>query len=117
MHTLIDIFHVISCIGLIIIIVCQTTKSEGTSGATGLGWGTIGGKSQAALNMPVGIERILNPLTHWFAVTMFVTAILNDIPENLLPRVLPFAIPIYIIALVGAQRLTDWMKSRAGTAK
>ncbi|MBI3921078.1 MAG: preprotein translocase subunit SecG [Armatimonadetes bacterium] len=112
MAIVVEWVHVISCIGLVAVIMFQVTKSEGGGG--GLGWGTIGGKATSSLNIPVGVERILQPLTFWCAVTFLVSATLNSVDEKKLGTVLTVVGPLYIIAMVWGRQLGAWIKKHFG---
>jgi len=112
--TVITILHIISCVGLVAVIMLQTTKSEGSSGGAGLGWGTIGGKSSASVNVPVGIERILQPLTTWLALTFFVTAILNAVDGERFTATLSVLGPLYIVAMIWGPKALRWLQKAFG---
>ena len=114
LQTLVDILHVIACIGLITVIMLQVTKSEGSSGAAGLGWGTIGGKSSASVNVPVGLERILQPLTTWLALTFFATACLNALPNEKFHQALWIVAPLYVAAMIWGGKMLQWMRRALG---
>ena len=111
---LIDIVSMIAAVGLIVVIMLQVTKSEGSSGAAGLGWGTIGGKSSASVNVPVGVERILQPLTAWLALTFYVTAFLKAIPGPKLGPVLGVVGPLYIASMIWGRKALDWLNKAFG---
>lgn len=112
MTVFIEWIHAISCIGLIVVIMFQVTKSEGGSG--GLGWGTIGGKASSSLNVSVGVERILNPLTFWCAVTFLVTALLHSIDAQRLGPALIVIVPVYITLIIFGKQILAWVKKAFG---
>jgi len=112
MGTFIEIVHLLACIGLIVVIMFQTTKSEGGTG--GMGWGTIGGKATSSLDALVGMDRILKPLTFWLAITFLVTAILNGTDEKKLGTMLTVIGPLYFIAMVWGRQMLAWLKKALG---
>ena len=117
MTTVIDILHILACVGLIVIIMMQVTKSEGSMGSSGLGWGTIGGKTSASVNVPVGVERILQPLTTWLALTFMVTACLNAmprIPEARYNSAVSVIGGLYIVSLIWGRKAADWLRRAFG---
>lgn len=117
MPLVIDILHIVACVGLIVIIMMQVTKSEGSMGTAGLGWGTIGGKTTAAMNVPVGVERILQPLTTWLAITFMVTACLNAIPkvpEARYNSAVSIIGGLWIVALIWGRKASDWLRRAFG---
>ncbi len=60
MHTLLLILQVLCALFLIVLVMSQTTKSEGLSG-------TIGGQSQSSLRFRPGFEEKLSSITKWTA--------------------------------------------------
>jgi protein translocase SecG subunit len=111
---IIDILHIVACIGLIVVIMLQVTKSEGSSGGAGLGWGTIGGKSSASVNIPVGVERILQPLTTWLALTFLVTALLKAVPGPKLAGTTSIVGPLYLAAMIWGRKALDGLRRAFG---
>jgi len=111
---IIDILHIIACVGLIVVIMLQVTKSEGSSGGAGLGWGTIGGKSSASVNIPVGVERILQPLTTWLALTFLVTACLKAVPAPKLAGATSIIGPLYFAAMIWGRKAMDGLRRAFG---
>lgn len=117
MPIVIDVLHVIACVGLIAVIMLQVTKSEGSSGGAGLGWGTIGGKSTASVNVPVGVERILQPLTTWLALTFLVTAALNavpPVPEARYNSAVSVLGGLYLVSLIWGRKAVVWLRRAFG---
>lgn len=112
MAFIVDLLHIVACLGLIAVIMFQTTKSEGSGGA--LGWGTIGGKASASIHMPVGLERYLQPITFWLAVTFLVTSILTALPAARMGRMLTFIGPAYIILLVYGRQFAARLRKALG---
>lgn len=73
-----QVLQVIAAILLIVAIMFQTTKSESSGGMSGMGWGTIGGKSSSSLGR-WGLEENLNRITTWVAVAFMVISLLTAI--------------------------------------
>jgi protein translocase SecG subunit len=69
----------VSAIALILIIAIQTTKSE--QGATGMGWGTIGGQASSSVHK-FGLDAQLTRVTTWIAGAFFVLSFLGAFLEN-----------------------------------
>ena len=61
--------QVVAAIGMIIVILMQTTKSEGLSG-------TIGGKATTTFRGKPGTEEKLSQYTKWTAITFMVASAL-----------------------------------------
>ena len=76
MITVFTILQIICAIGLIAAILLQTTKSEQSSGTSGMGWGTIGGKSSSSIRTRWGIEEHLNRITMWVAISFMVVSLI-----------------------------------------
>lgn len=112
MATVIEWLQIISSIGLTAVIMFQVTKSEGSAG--GMGWGTIGGKASSSLNVSVGVERILNPLTFWLAVTWLMSAMLHSVDDKKLGVMLTVVGPIYIISLIWGRQILTRIKKAFG---
>ncbi|MBE9566203.1 MAG: preprotein translocase subunit SecG [Proteobacteria bacterium] len=64
------ILQVIAALTLIILTAVTQTKSEG-SGGSGMGWGTIGGKSSSSI---AGLEDQLGRLTMYAAIVFLVVS-------------------------------------------
>jgi len=73
-----QILQVIFAILLIVAIMFQTTKSESSGGMSGMGWGSIGGKSSSTLGR-WGMDEHLNRLTTWIAGAFMVISLLTAI--------------------------------------
>jgi preprotein translocase subunit SecG len=71
MHTFLIILLVIDCIGLIGVVLLQSSKSAGLSGAISGGAETLFGKQKAR-----GIDLVLHRITIVLAVLFFVLTIL-----------------------------------------
>lgn len=68
MGTVFLVLQMMAAVAMITAILLQTTKSEQSSGTTGMGWGIIGGKSTSSIRTRWGIEEHLNRITTWVAV-------------------------------------------------
>jgi len=79
MVTLLMIIQAIAAVGMITMILIQTTKSEQSSGSSGMGWGVIGGKSTSSIRTRWGVEEHLNRITTWIAVGFLVFSALASI--------------------------------------
>ena len=71
-----QILQIIAALGLITLTAVTTTKSE--QGASGLGWGTIGGKSSSSISR-WGLEEHLDRITTVVAVTFLGISLLTAI--------------------------------------
>ena len=63
------ILQFLSSLVLIVLVISQTTKSEGLTG-------TIGGKSSSSFRGKPGIDDMLSNLTKWSAIAFMVSSIL-----------------------------------------
>ena len=69
LKTILAAIQIIAAIGLIAIVMSQSTKSEGLSG-------TIGGKAESAFRGKPGAEERLGEITKWAAIGFLVTSAL-----------------------------------------
>lgn len=65
LKTLVMIMQILVCLGLLGIVMSQSTKSEGLSG-------TIGGKSESAFRGKPGSDERLHEYTKWLAIGFMV---------------------------------------------
>ena len=65
MGTFLLILQILAALVFVILMAVQTDKAE-QSGVMGLGG--QGGRSMGAIDMPVGAERILKPMSKWVAM-------------------------------------------------
>ena len=72
--------QIVSAIGLIILVMSQTTKSEGLTG-------TIGGKSSATFRGKPGLDDKLADLTKWCAIAFMATSALVHFVSSAKPGV------------------------------
>jgi protein translocase SecG subunit len=77
MSLVLQIIQAIISIILIVAIMFQTTKSEAGAGMSGMGWGSIGGKSQSSLGGHWGSEEHIGQITTWVAVGFIVVSFLT----------------------------------------
>lgn len=76
MLTVLFALQVVAAAAMIAMTLLQTTKSEGSTGTTGMGWGTIGGKTSATIRTRWGIEAYLNRITMYVAASFIILSIL-----------------------------------------
>jgi len=79
MGTVFLILQMVAAVAMITAILLQTTKSEQSSGTTGMGWGVIGGKSTASIRTRWGVEEHLNRITTCVAVAFLLFSILASV--------------------------------------
>ena len=68
-RTVLTVVWMLSAVGLIVLVMSQTTKSEGLSG-------TIGGKTSSSFRGKPGIDDKLSDLTKWCAIAFMVASAL-----------------------------------------
>jgi len=71
--------QIIASLAMITAILLQTTKSEQSSGTTGMGWGVIGGKSTSSIKTRWGVEEHLNRITMWIAIAFLALSLFASI--------------------------------------
>lgn len=86
LHTLILIVQVITALALVVLMAVQTDKAEQGGGGV-MGLGAAGGRTSGNVNMAVGAERILKPMTIWAAFGFIASSILSAIPATKLSGV------------------------------
>jgi len=69
----------IAAVAIITAILLQTTKSEQSSGSSGMGWGVIGGKSTSSIRTRWGVEEHLNRITMWVAIAFLALSLLASV--------------------------------------
>ncbi len=92
----ISIIQIVSCLTLVVLMAIQTDKAEQGGGGV-MGLGAAGGRTSGNINLPVGAERILKPLTVWTAIGFLASSILNAIPKVTFVHVLV----IFAVYLLG----------------
>ncbi len=97
--------QVISTLLLIVLMAVQTDKAEQGGGGV-MGLGAASGRTSGNINLPVGAERILKPLTAWAAFGFLASSILNAIPDDVLTigHVLVVLV-IYVIGMLFGSRI------------
>jgi len=70
MLVLFQVLQIVAALGLITLTAVTTTKSE-QSGSSGMGWGTIGGRSSSSI---AGLEDQLGRITMYVAVAFLVVS-------------------------------------------
>lgn len=73
MSTLLLILQIVSALIFIVLMAVQTDKNE-QSGVMGLG--AQGGRMSGSIDMPVGAERILKPMSKWTAIGFLFSSVL-----------------------------------------
>ena len=79
MTTLLILFQGASALLFVVLMAVQTDKAE-QGGVMGIG--AQGGRLNGAIDMPVGAERILKPLSKWTAVAFLFLSCLTAISGN-----------------------------------
>jgi protein translocase SecG subunit len=95
-HLFITIVQVILAIVLIVLMAIQTEKAQ-PGGVMGLG--ATGGRMSGAIDLPVGAERILKPLTRWVAGGFLGASVLAAVP-NLQWWALLAGIALYVFLMM-----------------
>jgi preprotein translocase subunit SecG len=89
------VFQVIAALIFVVLMAVQTDKAE-QSGVMGLGG--QGGRNMGSIDMPVGAERILKPMSKWVAIGfLFLSAMASMNGEGVLQWWhFPIAIALYL---------------------
>lgn len=96
MSTLVAILQVLCALGVVVLLATQTSKAE-QGGVMGLG--AAGGRGASDVDMLVGAERILKPLTKWLAIGFLFLSLLRAIPNvNIIHFLVLLA--IYAVAML-----------------
>jgi protein translocase SecG subunit len=98
LHTLITIVQIVTALILVVLMAVQTDKAEQGGGGV-MGLGAAGGRTSGNVNMAVGAERILKPLTVWSAFGFIASSILSAIPADKLQAV--HVLGVLVLYLVG----------------
>ena len=96
MSTLVAILQVLCAIGIVVLLAIQTSKAE-QGGVMGLG--AAGGRGASDVDMLVGAERILKPLTKWLAIGFLFLSLLRAIPNVSIVHFLAL-LAIYAVAML-----------------
>ena len=97
------VLQIVSTVGLVILMAIQTDKAEQGGGGV-MGLGAASGRSSGNINMSVGAERILKPLTVWMAVGFLFSSALNALPNKGWPQLVG-AIVLYALVMLFGGRL------------
>jgi protein translocase SecG subunit len=99
LHTICTVIQIISALVLVVLMAVQTEKAQQGGGVMGLGG--AGGRSTGTIDMAVGAERILKPLTKWTCGAFFTFSILAAVQKANLTFVhVIAAIVLYILAML-----------------
>jgi preprotein translocase subunit SecG len=97
-HILSIIIQAICALALVVLMAIQTDKAE-QGGVMGIGG--AGGRDAGEIDMAVGPERILKPLTRWIAGGFVTSSILAAIPAAKINFVyVAIAIALYVVAML-----------------
>lgn len=113
MHNFVIVLQALCAVGVIILMAIQTDKAE-QGGVMGIG--ASGGNSAGEIDMSVGAERILKPLTKWMVGGFLASSILGAIKSDTLTfwHVLGGAAIFAVLMLFGGpiwQTVTGMKKS------
>ena len=97
------ILQIVTTVTLIVLMAIQTDKAEQGGGGV-MGLGAASGRSSGNINMSVGAERILKPLTVWMAVGFLFSSLLNALPTKTWIH-LVVAIVIYVLIMTFGGRV------------
>ena len=98
MEIFITIVQVITALALIVLLAVQTDKAEQGGGGV-MGLGATGGRTSSNIDLPVGVERILKPLTAWVAIGFLASSILNAISGVTFVHVI-IVLVVYVLAMI-----------------
>ena len=100
MEIVISVVQIITALLLIVLLAIQTDKAEQSGGGV-MGLGATGGRTSSNIDLPVGVERILKPLTAWTAIGLLASSVLNAIPDDVLTFVhVLVVLVIYVLAML-----------------
>jgi preprotein translocase subunit SecG len=99
MGTFLLVLQVIAALVFVILMAVQTDKAE-QSGVMGLGG--QGGRNMGSIEMPVGAERILKPMSKWVAVAFLFLSSLAAIngEDKLAWYHFPIALALYLAIML-----------------
>ena len=98
MSTIVLIFQIITALSLIVLMAVQTDKAE-QGGVMGIG--AAGGRSSSDIDVAVGPERILKPLTKWMAIGFLFSSVLSAVPNVTYIHILVIVALYLVIMLFG----------------
>jgi preprotein translocase subunit SecG len=102
--TILLILQVLAATIFVILMAVQTDKAQ-QSGVMGLGG--QGGRNMGDIEMPVGAERILKPMSKWTAVAFLILSTLSAMhaEDKLQWWYLPFALVAYLAIMLYGDRV------------
>lgn len=103
MNTVAFILQIVAALTLVVLLAIQTDKTEQSGGVMGLG--AAGGRTSSGVELAVGKERILKPLTVWVAVGFLCSSMFNAIPaDKQTPATFAIIFAVYLfVMLVGGK--------------
>jgi protein translocase SecG subunit len=104
LHTFIFTLQIILTIALVVLMAVQDDKTDQAGGGV-MGLGAAGGRTAGNIDLTVGAERILKPVTKWVAIGFLATSILNAVPQgNLKFSTVAIVTVIYLIIMLFGDR-------------
>ena len=98
LHTFVNIVQGLCALGVIILMAVQTDKAE-QGGVMGLG--ASGGRNAGEIDLAVGPERILKPLTKWLCGGFLASSIVAAMdPAILTPWHILGGIALFVVAMM-----------------
>ena len=106
MGTFLLILQILAAVVFVTLMAIQTDKAE-QSGVMGLGG--QGGRSMGAIDMPVGAERILKPMSKWVAVAfLFLSSMAAMNGHGTLQWYhFPIALALYVVVMTSGNKLWE----------
>ena len=102
MQTAVFIIQVIAALILVALLAIQTDKTEQSGGVMGIGG--AGGRATGGVELAVGAERILKPLTTWIAVGFLFSSMMNAMPGGPTPTTFAIFAAVYLfVMLIGGK--------------
>jgi preprotein translocase subunit SecG len=111
-HNIAFILQIITTLLLVVLMAIQTDKAEQGGGGV-MGLGAAGGRTSGSINLPVGAERILKPLTVWTAVGFLFSSVLNATKDLQWWHFLA-AVAVYLLVMLFGGRLWKIVTGAAG---
>ncbi|BCM91904.1 hypothetical protein IAD21_03782 [Abditibacteriota bacterium] len=106
MNVVLFVLQIVSALIFIVLMAVQTDKNE-QSGVMGLG--AQGGRMSGSIDMPVGAERILKPMSKWSGIGFIFSSILaaanSENPGGLPWYILVGAIAVYAVVMLFGDKL------------
>lgn len=116
MGTFLLILQILAALVFVILMAVQTDKAE-QSGVMGLGG--QGGRNMGSIDMPVGAERILKPMSKWVAIAfLFLSSLAAMNGEGALRWWhFPIAVALYVAVMLVGNRVWDGFVRLFGTTQ